>query len=74
MQINEANNTIKAILPEQDWGQRLQYSANILEDNYLQGKTTAPLLGSFLGVKDTYFIPDMPTRAGSMVAGRNIFR
>jgi len=65
MQINEANNTIKAILPEQDWGQRLQYSANILEDNYLQGKTTAPLLGSFLGVKDTYFIPDMPTRAGS---------
>lgn len=64
-QINEANKSIKAILPEKDWEQRLQNSTNILEENYLQGKTTAPLLGAFLGVKDTFFVPDMPTRAGS---------
>jgi len=64
-QIHALNTSLKAIMPEKGLEQRLEQSANLLESNYLQGKTSSPLYGSLLGVKDTFFTSELPTRAGS---------
>jgi Asp-tRNA(Asn)/Glu-tRNA(Gln) amidotransferase A subunit family amidase len=65
--IDQMNQLLEALLPEEDRRARLQNDAQALQARYPDPASRPPLYGIPIGVKDTFRVDGFPTQAGSQL-------